>query len=105
MVFVNLLRCDTERPPDSLLGSKVDGFVLYTQHVNFRKVRVQGARFFAAVHERYGGRPMVFVNLLRCDTESGETGLSEVFQVRRFTSSFSSSLLSSQVLEGPGALI
>ena len=23
---------------------------------------------------------MVFVNLLRCDTESGETGLSEVFQ-------------------------
>ncbi|KAJ1481922.1 SacI homology domain-containing protein [Baffinella frigidus] len=40
----------------------------------------QGARFFAAIHERYGGRPMVFVNLLRCDTESGETGLSEVFQ-------------------------
>jgi hypothetical protein len=36
--------------------------------------------FFLQCHERYGGLGMTFVNLLRCDTESGETGLSEVFQ-------------------------
>lgn len=36
--------------------------------------------YFEGVHERYGGRPMVIVNLLRCDTESGETALSETFQ-------------------------
>ena len=31
-------------------------------------------RFFGAALRRYGGRPMAFVNLLRCDLESGETG-------------------------------
>lgn len=36
--------------------------------------------YFEGVHERYGGRPIVVVNLLRCDTESGETALSETFQ-------------------------
>jgi hypothetical protein len=36
--------------------------------------------FFLECFKRYDGLGMTFVNLLRCDTESGETGLSEVFQ-------------------------
>ena len=47
------------------------------------------ADFFAACHARYShlmgmqfddAAPLTVVNLLRCDPESGETGLSEVSQ-------------------------
>jgi len=37
-------------------------------------------QFYHDAYMRYNGTPMSFVNLLRCDAESGETNLSEIFQ-------------------------